>query len=303
MIIEKTVELKVNVGNIKYIRNRISDAKLGDIVIFNVEHLPHGSHVYITANCECGKTKHMTYKNYNKCISKYNYYVCSKCRYIKMKKTNLEKYGVENVMKVTNVVDKMKNTNFELYGCVCTLHNIDVKSKSDKSKMNNNSFDVGKKTRKKTCLIKYGVDNVMKDLKINLEQRKTMLKLYGVENPSYNVSLFKQCLSTKVLTEFQKYRRMVTSITNKNKKKLFETWNGYDYYDNEYIFDHFKYHYLSNNYPSIDHKISVIYGFTNNMCPEDIGNILNLCITKRGINCTKHRKTESEYLKIKKDRI
>ncbi len=42
-------------------------------------------------------------------------------------------------------------------------------------------------------------------------------------------------------------------------------------------------------YPSIDHKISLFYGFENNMNPEEIGSIDNLCITKRYINSIKGR--------------
>lgn len=49
------------------------------------------------------------------------------------------------------------------------------------------------------------------------------------------------------------------------------------------------------NYPTIDHKISVYYGFINNISPEEIGDISNLCITKRWINSTKRDSIESEF--------
>ena len=38
------------------------------------------------------------------------------------------------------------------------------------------------------------------------------------------------------------------------------------------------------NLPSIDHKISIYYGFVNKIDPSIIGDIKNLCITKRSIN-------------------
>jgi hypothetical protein len=41
-------------------------------------------------------------------------------------------------------------------------------------------------------------------------------------------------------------------------------------------------------YPTIDHKNSVFYGFMNNIPPEDISDISNLCITKRFINSSKN---------------
>lgn len=52
------------------------------------------------------------------------------------------------------------------------------------------------------------------------------------------------------------------------------------------------------NYPTIDHKKSVHYGFINNISPEEISNISNLCITKRSINSTKRDMIESEFKTI-----
>jgi len=71
---------------------------------------------------------------------------------------------------------------------------------------------------------------------------------------------------------------------------LFENWDGYDYYDGEYIKNNFNLHGLDNNYPTIDHKISVSYGFKNNIEPEKIADISNLCITKKINNSKKSSK-------------
>lgn len=51
-----------------------------------------------------------------------------------------------------------------------------------------------------------------------------------------------------------------------------------------------------NNYPSVDHKISVMYGFINNKTVEEIGGINNLCITKRYINSMKFTLNEREFI-------
>lgn len=91
------------------------------------------------------------------------------------------------------------------------------------------------------------------------------------------------------LTEWQIYRRKVVNITNRLRKNLFQTWNGYDFYDGEYIKENLFLPPKDKNYPTIDHKMSVYYGFINNIEPEEIANIENLCITKRKINSSKNK--------------
>jgi len=98
------------------------------------------------------------------------------------------------------------------------------------------------------------------------------------------------------LTDMLIYRTLVQKLTKLYKKILFDSWNGYDYYDNEYIRDNFELN--SNNilYPTIDHKISIFYGFMNDISIDDIAHIDNLCITKRTINSSKNRMCENEYI-------
>jgi hypothetical protein len=90
---------------------------------------------------------------------------------------------------------------------------------------------------------------------------------------------------------FKKYRKLVNRLTLRNKKLLFDDWDGIDFYDNENI----KLNLIkmnSNNmyYPTIDHKISIFEGFHKNIPPYIIGGIENLCITKRKINLLKSNK-------------
>ena len=71
---------------------------------------------------------------------------------------------------------------------------------------------------------------------------------------------------TYILTEFLKYSRNVRKLTLKLKTKLYDAWNGYDYYDNKYILENINLDSGDKNYPTIDHKKSVFYCFNNNMC-------------------------------------
>jgi hypothetical protein len=94
---------------------------------------------------------------------------------------------------------------------------------------------------------------------------------------------------------FIDYRRIVNNLTEKNRQKLFSDWNGFDYYDNEYIKDYLSLWYNDSKYPSLDHKVSILYGFENGIPPEEISDLKNLCITKRSLNSSKGFKTEELY--------
>jgi hypothetical protein len=85
------------------------------------------------------------------------------------------------------------------------------------------------------------------------------------------------------------------NLTHKNKKIIYANWNGFDYYDGEYIKNNFKYDSRSSNYPTVDHKISIRYGYDNNISAEEISDLDNLCITKKKINTSKYIKTEYEF--------
>lgn len=97
---------------------------------------------------------------------------------------------------------------------------------------------------------------------------------------------------------FEKYINEVRRLTKANKKELIYNWNGLDYYDNEYIKDNFNYHYNDLKYPTIDHKISILYGYKHNLSTEYISSMDNLCFTKRFLNCKKG-KTNEDIFKLK----
>jgi len=131
---------------------------------------------------------------------------------------------------------------------------------------------------------------------------KTNLKKYGFKTPAENKKVREKISKTKREnyikkdnSEYINYKKNVLTLTKRIRSKVFENWNGYDYYDNEYIKDNLNLHYNDNRYPTIDHMISVYYGFTNSIPEEDICNINNLCITKRGINSSKKSSNYNDY--------
>jgi len=86
------------------------------------------------------------------------------------------------------------------------------------------------------------------------------------------------------LTEWQQYKRNVNILTNKTRKELFSKWNGYCFYCNRFIKNQKKW---SKFEPTIDHKVSIFFGFHNKLNYEFIADIRNLCISCRSCNCSK----------------
>lgn len=241
----------------------------------------------------------------------------------KTKKTCLEKYGFTNPLLRPDIIESnrkwMSSVEFKEKSKETLIKNWSVNSfsKTAEFKMiieNNKSIIIEK--IKKTFSEKYGVDSFSKTdewkskylSKINeiqSKKRETCLQKYGVENVAQIKEVYDRIIKSKIennqiipydkLTDWEVYKRKVRRITNSNKKKLMENWNGFDYYDNEWIKSNFFYSHIHRFYPTIDHKISVFYGFNNNIKPEIIGDIENLCITKRYLNCIKNKLIESEF--------
>lgn len=95
--------------------------------------------------------------------------------------------------------------------------------------------------------------------------------------------------------EYRLYKNEVRRISKKSIKEVFKNWEGYDFYDNEYIKDFLCLAHTDDRYPSIDHKVSIYYGYKNNIDPLIIADVENLCITKRFINSSKRHLLDSEY--------
>jgi hypothetical protein len=208
----------------------------------------------------------------------------------KSKITLMNNWGVESFSKTEDfkkiiqdkkgmIVEKIKNTFIEKYGV-----NHYVQTAEWKSKYLSNILEIEKK-RKETCIEKYGVENVSQIKQIYDKIIKTKIET-------------NQIIPEELLSEWDVYKRKIRKITNSNKKSLFENWNGLDYYDGENIRSCFSYSHTHRFYPTIDHKISVFYGFKNNIEPEIVGDIENLCITKRYLNCIKSKMIEVEFNKI-----
>lgn len=161
----------------------------------------------------------------------------------------------------------------------------------------------------KTCLEKYGAKNSLcKNTEPYKKKIKTVNEKYGVDNVFSNDEICKKIRKTNEhngrwqnrdeMNIFSQYYEKVKIITRKNKKELLINWNGFDFYDGEYIKNNFDLDKNDNNYPSIDHIMSIKDCFIKNILPEKCSEISNLCFTKRIINILKSVSDIKEFKKI-----
>jgi len=188
--------------------------------------------------------------------------------------------------------------------------------------------DKVKEKGKQTNLKKYGVENVSQNEEIKKKKVKTSIKNYSVEHPQQSNIISEKMINTNMKklgvpypmmfekikekvyktnvknnrwtsyeerSEFYKYSLSVCKYTLKNKKELLDKWNGCDYYTGENILENFNLDSNNKEYPTIDHKISIKYGFDNNISIEKLSSLDNLCITTRSRNSSKGEKIETEF--------
>jgi hypothetical protein len=261
MILTKNIEIVVNNNRIKIYRNYFPniEIKQGDKLLIPIKLLSHNSRLKLNVKCDiCKKEKIVMYYNYMKSYNNCGIYCCSpKCAHFKNENTCIEKYGVKSTTMLDSVKDKIKITMIEKYG-------VENASQSEEIK----------KKKEETCMINYGV-------RYPLQSKELIEK-------SYN----KKGFHIEDKTEYQKYRTNVYRITKKIKEKLMQDWDGFDYYDGEYIKENFNLKGTHKNYPTIDHMKSIFYCYGNNISAEECASLENLCITKRTINSSKNKKCE-----------
>lgn len=277
MILTKEVEITINSANFKHFKSLgYENLKNRNKIIVPVEHLNKGSHSIIKVKCDfCGKEKELIYRYYNK----EKPYACSKCGGFNLIETNLNKFGAEYYSQTVEFKENCKKTCMEKYGVdnVSKVESVKKKRKNTmldkyKSEFYFSSVDFYKKYEK-TSMLNYGTPHPMMS-----DKMKKIKEKYYIEN-GYNI----------LTDEFDIYKRKIYRLTYKIKKELLESWDGYDYYDKEYIRNNFSLPYHDKNYPTIDHKISIFDGFKNKIEPEKIADKTNLCFTKRNLNSKKYK--------------
>jgi hypothetical protein len=278
MIISKTIKIKPSNKNRNYYKSKGYDCT--KVIDVEIKDLPSFSHYKIKVKCDiCGKEKDLVYFKYFK-NTKQNttYYACSqKCATNKLLDTFNKNYGCISSQHPM-VKEKQAQTNIKLYGGKSPQCDKSVKEKSYKTMIEKYGFPFPHQND----IIK---NKFISNIKVTVEKA--------------NNTKIKRCLMVeqKDIDSYKLYRRYVDRLTRYYKKELYQKWDGNDYYDNESIQENLKLSYTNKLYPSIDHKISILYGFLNNINPKFIGGIDNLCITKRVNNSKKNSKNYYNFCK------
>ena len=177
----------------------------------------------------------------------------------------IDKYGSKSPFLVPEIKEKIQSTNLDKFGHISPLGNKEIQQKCIEN------------------VIKiYGVDNVWKN--------KDMIK-YFIERKRELGIYYKD---DEIKNKYLQFRKKVVYLY-KNKSKLLEIWDGKDFYTGEYIKDNFNLNFNDNKYPTIDHKISIFFGYVNKMDINDIISLDNLCWTTRINNLRKNKREISIF--------
>jgi hypothetical protein len=212
----------------------------------DISHLPKGSHVPILAKCDyCDNDKEISYKDYNKNISKNKKFSCSiKCGVSKSKENNLLKYGVESVNQLDSKKIKTKETIIERYGTdhVSKIESV-RKSKSYKmtlqkdkiskniseywSNLSADKIDIINNKREITNLERWGFKYISQVESIKEKSKKTNLERWGGYTYQSDI-LMKKVISTNLERWGVTYSSSSPIIKEKRINTNLKRW-GYDY--------------------------------------------------------------------------
>lgn len=230
MLLTKEVEIKLNPNNIKYYKSLGYDGNFGNIIIVKTENLSKGSSAVVDVLCDYCKNEilHLTYKRYINSLKSSNKTCCKNCKGIKIKESNLEKYGIENVSQLENIKEKKKETLLKHYGVESPLQSKEILEKVQGTCMERYgahcSFlneDV-RETFKKNLLNKYGVDHPWKINEVKNKVDSTILKIYGVDNISCNKKIKEKKRKNSLKKYGTEYTLQSTEVREKITKTLYK---------------------------------------------------------------------------------
>ena len=149
MLLSKTVFIKQSTYMKKYYEDKgYPFIKRGYIMEVKVEDLPETSNAIVDTVCDfCGEPHKMTYCKY--IGAKGSGICCYKCRHKKSKKTNIEKYGVENTSQLEENKEKrkIKETCLKKYGVECASQSPEIIAKAKKTLYQNDTCPSSKAQR------------------------------------------------------------------------------------------------------------------------------------------------------------
>jgi len=143
----------------------------------------------------------------------------------KLKKTNMEKYGVGCSLQNESVKQKIKKTNVERYGVQYPSQNKEIRQKMKEKCMENHGVEYPSQNKevrqkiKKTNTEKYGFSNPFQNEEIKQKIKKTNTEKYGAPYPSQNKKVRQKMRETNV----ERYGFEHVLQNEKIKEKIKET--------------------------------------------------------------------------------
>lgn len=225
MLKHEIIKIKLSNKNISYYKLVLNNNNLSvnDAIDILSDRISNGSSIKITGICDiCGSEKKISKKSYNiqSNFSKGIFTCSKKCSLLKSKKTNLEKWGVENPFQSEEIKEKIKKTNKRKYG-VCNPQQCDsIKKKTKKTNLEKWGYESVSKSEIvknkviRTNNIKFGVDYPSMNKDIIKKMKLTTYKRYGVDNFS-KTNKFKEILSNKyfyrMLDKLKRHGELINS--------------------------------------------------------------------------------------------
>ncbi|MCB8639955.1 MULTISPECIES: DUF559 domain-containing protein [unclassified Holdemanella] len=151
------IEIRVSPGNYKHFKALGYDIKKNDIIHVPMEHLKESSIGRVKVVCDmCGKEYTTSYAHVVKCNQLENKNYCKQCN---PKATMLAKFGVESVLALPNIQEKIARTKIERYGEDYQIQ--------------------GVQTMRKVMLERYGTENACSVKEFNDKRINTVIERYG----------------------------------------------------------------------------------------------------------------------------
>jgi hypothetical protein len=185
----------------------------------------------ITFICNCGLM------NEKKCKDIIHYgATCKTCgkKYSKerRKQTSVLRYGVESVLQLKEIQDKIKQTNIQKYGVESNLAAESTKQKIKETFLKkygvtnpNQNPEIIEKT-KQTNIIKYGVSNPNKLEEIKQKTKQTNITKYGVECILQKETICKKRKNTSLIKYGVEYAITSKEVQEKRVETNLEKYGG-----------------------------------------------------------------------------
>lgn len=154
----------------------------------------------------------------------------------KAKKTNLKRYGTEHPFKSEEVKKKIKKTNLERYGTENPRwHNEESKKKAEKTNLKKyghiNPFgsEMIKEKIVKHNLEKYGVEWATQAKEVKEKMKQSYVERYGVDNPAKAEEIKRKIQETVLKKYGSKNFIQTPEFSRKYSEEMFKKYGVYNY--------------------------------------------------------------------------